>query len=162
MMGFLSLILIPPMYLSMRPTAPPLNPVVNAEEAVHVSAAITGGEKEGEYIVAIRATIVDGYHIYSITQPEGGPLATRIQIEPLIAFEVLNVKTTPPPEVKYYDFWPGLPVETHRDGVTWTFTMRFPNIVKGYPILRGTVFVAVCSDKQCFPPVEIPFVTTVR
>ena len=41
----------------------------------------------------ITATIKSGWHIYSITQPEGGPLATKITLKPPAGVRVGDFKS---------------------------------------------------------------------
>ncbi len=70
--------------------------------------------------VSVTASIADGWHMYSNTQPDGGPLQTKI--------ELLSdsVKLTGPfvpnhaPDIGANEVWPGLPIEEHHGEVIWT------------------------------------------
>ncbi len=69
--------------------------------------------------VSVIATIGDNWHMYSTTQPDGGPLPTEIK---MISE---SVKVTGPfvpdhaPEIGSNEVWPGLPIEEHHGVVTW-------------------------------------------
>ena len=70
--------------------------------------------------LSITANIANGWHLYSNTQPEGGPMATRIKL----LSDLVNL-TGPfipdqAPDIGADNAWPGLPIEEHHDVVTWT------------------------------------------
>ncbi len=68
----------------------------------------------------LEAAIADGWHMYSNTQPEGGPLATQIK---LLSDKVkLSGPFVPDhaADIGASEFWPGLPIEEHHGIVVWT------------------------------------------
>ncbi len=70
--------------------------------------------------VSVIATIADGWHMYSNTQPDGGPLPTEIK---LLSDSVMVTGPFVPdhaPEIGANEVWPGLPIEEHHGVVTWT------------------------------------------
>ena len=54
----------------------------NAKSVVTVRAQFTAPAADQPGRLWITATIAPGWHIYSITQPPGGPLATKIEVSP--------------------------------------------------------------------------------
>lgn len=77
------------------------------------------GSKNGR--LTITATIEDGWHIFSVTQPAGGPKASKFKLNGD------SVKLTGPltadhaPEIgSAEDIWPGLPLEEYHEKVVWT------------------------------------------
>lgn len=70
--------------------------------------------------VSVTASIAPGWHMYSTTQPEGGPMATKLKLL------TEGVNLTGPfiadhaPDISSDKAWPGLPIEEHHDEVTWT------------------------------------------
>ena len=70
--------------------------------------------------VSVTVTIADGWHMYSNTQPDGGPLATKLE---LTAPQLTRSGPFIPdhaPEISSNKVWPGLPIEEHHGQVTWT------------------------------------------
>ena len=70
--------------------------------------------------ISVTADIADNWHLYSTTQPEGGPMATKIKL----LSESVNL-TGPfipnqAPDIGSDRAWPGLPIEEHHGVVTWT------------------------------------------
>lgn len=70
--------------------------------------------------ISITADIAPGWHLYSTTQPEGGPMATKLKL----LSESVNL-TGPfipdhAPDIGSDKAWPKLPIEEHHDVVTWT------------------------------------------
>src|SRR5207248_9734247 len=53
----------------------------DAGETVSVTASVKSAEGDKPPQLIIEATIASGWHIYSITQPKGGPLATKIDVK---------------------------------------------------------------------------------
>ncbi|MCA9133986.1 MAG: thioredoxin family protein [Planctomycetales bacterium] len=103
--------------------------------------------------VQVRAKIVDGWHMFSTTQPAGGPLPTVIavqseQVELLGPFVPDHA-----PDIGSNDVWPGLPMEEHHGQVLWTAPLR--RIAESDPQqlrLPLTVQGQVCmTDGSCIP-----------
>lgn len=70
--------------------------------------------------ISITADIADNWHLYSTTQPEGGPMATKMKL----LSESVNL-TGPfipdqAPDIGSDRAWPGLPIEEHHGVVTWS------------------------------------------
>ena len=78
-------------------------------------------ESEGKLgRVSVTADIAPGWHMYSTTQPEGGPMATKLKL----LSETVNL-TGPfipdhAPDIGSDKAWPSLPIEEHHDVVSWT------------------------------------------
>ncbi len=108
-----------------------------------------------KYEVKIIATMQSPWHIYSTTQPEGGPLPTKITYakNPLLSTEG-NIK-----EVGK--------LETHYEEVFEVDTKFFNNKVEFVQVvnvkgnaktnLTGKVEFMACTNEQCLPPQEVPF-----
>jgi thiol:disulfide interchange protein len=84
--------------------------------------------------IRITATPDAGYHIYSVTQPDGGPLRTKIKpgqpdIKVLGSFE----PDVSPHETTEEAGFEGKIVELHDESVTWTATFELATPVTGEP-----------------------------
>src|SRR5688500_4835313 len=62
--------------------------------------------------VKLTAKIEDGWHIYSVTQPAGGPFPTKITVPTGQAFTVSGAIKSTTPEVKFDESF-GMDVEYH-------------------------------------------------
>jgi DsbC/DsbD-like thiol-disulfide interchange protein len=101
--------------------------------------------------VRLTAAIDDGWHLYSTTQPPGGPVPTRIAVaSPRFALE--GSLAFPKPSV-HADPNFGINVETYETGVTFTVPVR---VDKAAPVGTDTVVVTAryqaCNATLCLPP----------
>ncbi|MCA9191856.1 MAG: thioredoxin family protein [Planctomycetales bacterium] len=75
-------------------------------------------------LLFVEAQISDGWHMYSNTQPSGGPLPTEISLSGT------NIELTGPfvpdhqPDISKNDIWPDLPIEEHHGIVIWKAPFR--------------------------------------
>src|SRR5215472_1978869 len=69
--------------------------------------------------IALVATIDDGWHLYSTTQPAGGPIPTRISLSSSSIFTSDGAVTFPKPVVALDPNF-GINVETYAKTVTFT------------------------------------------
>lgn len=99
------------------------------------------------------ATIIDGWHMYSVTQPAGGPLETKIKSSS--DFIEFSGPFAPDhaPDVKFEEFWPGVPIEEHHGTVTWTAPLKLTkDIDPATSPLKLQLNGQVCKpDGSCIP-----------
>ena len=107
----------------------------------------------------ITATIKPGWHIYSITQPPGGPLATKILLRESQAYRLAgDFQVTVPPEKKAEDAFGGLVVESHAGTVTWHAPIELAAAVDPATFqIEGTLRAQGCDANACLPPRDFPF-----
>ena len=123
---------------------------------VTITAAIEAGADGRPDVLAVTATLEAGWHLYSITQKPGGPLATVIAVAgdsarwPSGPF----VPDSEPDRHRVDDVpaWKGLVLEEHAGKVTW----RAP-LGPGVGDVRGTVSLQLCQENACTPPDTIAF-----
>jgi thiol:disulfide interchange protein len=135
------------------------------EGELELTAGVTpaSGNKPAE--LSITAEIPAGWHIFSITQPAGGPTKTRIDLESSSQFQKTgDFKADPAPKVEHSDVYANIPIETHEGRVTWRAPIRLavgvdPASVK----INGTVFAQRClGEEKCLPPKKFKFSATVE
>ena len=152
---------------SSRPTseqAPPVKWSIEPARAAVASAETTS--------VRIDAQIERGWHIYSVTQPAGGPIATRITVP---AGQQLIASGTPVPSAPPRTSFDGafhMDVQLHENTVGFIVPLRAATtgatqvrVQGGAPsnarvamssVLPESVHVnvryQVCNDSLCFPP----------
>lgn len=113
----------------------------------------------GRATLSVTAKMESGWHIYSISQPPGGPVATKIRLDKSADFEVGKFSATVPPK-RHKDpaIWGDLQVEEHAGEVTWTAEVTFAAGVNPANVkISGAVVAQACSD-VCLPPKSYKFV----
>jgi thiol:disulfide interchange protein DsbD len=119
-------------------------------------------KKIGDKIYEIRlsADIKDGWHIYSQTTPDGGPIPTAITFtkNPLVISSGIP-KETGKLEKRFEPLF-GVDVKQYSDKV------EFVQIVKLKANVKTSVALAVefmvCNDKQCLPPTTKKFTVALK
>lgn len=107
----------------------------------------------------ITATLESGWHIYSIAQPPGGPLATKIALQPSDAYRLKDqFQASPPPEKKAEEAFDGTIVESHYDQVVWSAPIELaPGADPRQLRIDGTVKFQPCNAKGCMLPQTVAF-----
>ncbi|MFN3189690.1 MAG: protein-disulfide reductase DsbD domain-containing protein [Aureliella sp.] len=99
----------------------------------------------------VKATIADGYHTYSTTQPPGGPYATSIKLEGKSAKLAGEFKPDHPPEIGSDEVAYGpLQLEEFHGEVIWTAPIEFPNGYESKSDLTVSIDALVCQS-SCMP-----------
>jgi len=130
---------------------------------VQVVAAVEPGPQGGPEVLAVTATLEEGWHLYSVDQKPGGPQATRIVVAADSPRRVAGrfVPDEPPHRrtIKDVPGWNGLVVEEHSGTVTWRAPLEPAAAgAAGGAAVKGTVSLQLCRDNACTPPETIPFV----
>jgi thiol:disulfide interchange protein DsbD len=116
----------------------------------------------GQVSVALTATIDAGWHLYSTTQPPGGPVPTRIGVaSPGFLFD--GTLGFPKPSV-HPDPNFGINVETYEKSVTFTVPVRVDRTAPpGADTVIVTARYQACNATLCLPPqtAKVPVVLQV-
>lgn len=108
------------------------------------------------YEVHLKANIGPGWHIYSQTTPEGGPIRTSLTFtkNPLVTLQG-NAKEVGKMEKHKEPLFDNIEVKQFSNNVD------FVQLVKLKAPVKTSVDIAVefmvCNDKQCLPPVTKKF-----
>jgi DsbC/DsbD-like thiol-disulfide interchange protein len=98
--------------------------------------------------VHLTASIENGWHIYSITQRSGGPIATRISLQPGTSFKSAGTIAGPKPKVKFDENF-GINVESYEGTVVFNVPLRFTGANSSKLII--SVRYQSCSGQTCLP-----------
>lgn len=135
---------------------------------VKISAVVESGVGGEPDVLAVTATIEEGWHLYSLEQGKdapkpGGPKATRIMVaDDSPQRPVGGFRPDVEPDRRRVDdvpSWQGLVLEEHHGRVTW----RVPLVANPSGTaadVHGTVSLQLCQDTSCTPPETIPFTAT--
>lgn len=113
--------------------------------------------------IVVTAAIAKGWHIYSITQKRGGPVPTKISVEPGAAYKVSG-EFTPgkAPEAHIEAAFDDLAVETHEGKTVWTAPLDLaPGTDLATLSIAGKVSYQACNDSSCLPPATAKFTAAV-
>lgn len=111
-----------------------------------------------EAIVYLKATIDNGWHIYSLNQKAGGPVKTTVTFEPSKDYTKVGVTTEPKPIVKYEKVF-SMNVNYFEKQVIFQQKVKIP---KGSAAVKGKIEFMVCNDSKCLPPDEVSFSVQVK
>jgi thiol:disulfide interchange protein DsbD len=101
------------------------------------------------------------WHLYSITQPPGGPIATTIKVGPAETFRLAGtIEGTPPDIADDPNF--GMMTETHTDSVVYRIPVVTSPSANGTKQLVVALRYQTCNDRYCLPPVTDTITTDVR
>jgi len=102
------------------------------------------------YEVHITATLESGWHIYSQTTPDGGPVATTITFtkNPLLTL-IGTSKELGKLEQKHEELF-GVDVKQFSKTVDFVQTIKLKGKVK--TSVTGGIEFMTCNDRECLPP----------
>ncbi|MCF8357253.1 MAG: thioredoxin family protein [Prolixibacteraceae bacterium] len=110
---------------------------------------------ETVYELHFNATIDNGWHLYSNTLPEGGPIPTSINYESTEGFKLSGDLETNKKPVVYFDEIFSMELEYFGDQVTFTQKIE---ILGNNPLeISGYIEYMSCNDESCTPPAETEF-----
>jgi len=109
----------------------------------------------GKFEVRMTAVVEKGWHIYSQTTPEGGPIPTSVEFtkNPLVVLTG-NVKEVGKMETHFEKLF-DVNVKQYSNKVEFVQTASVKGNVKTN--LSGTVEYMLCNDTECLPPVRKTF-----
>lgn len=106
-----------------------------------------------EVVLLLKASIEEGWHIYSLTFPPDGPQATTFSFQPNKGYQ-LNGKVNAAAPIMKHDPTFNMRLGLYKNSVIFQQKILlndFPTAVK------GTLKFMACNDSQCLPPEEVNF-----
>ncbi|MEO8048956.1 MAG: protein-disulfide reductase DsbD domain-containing protein, partial [Acidobacteriota bacterium] len=98
----------------------------------------------------LKAAFQEGWHLYSLTTPAGGPIPTTAGLAENPA--VKSSKLYQPPPVRQFDKNFNLDTETFEKEVDLPVTAELTPDAKGSVELIAQVRYQACNDRLCLPP----------
>lgn len=112
-----------------------------------------------EAVVFLKATIDEGWHIYSQNVGDGGPVKTTFTFPASKSYTVAGTTTEPKPISKFEKAF-NMQVSYFEHEVVFQQKIKLKS---GAPTeVKGTLEFMTCNDKQCLPPEDIDFSITVK
>lgn len=136
-------------------------PTGGGEEPVAISASFAPATDEQAAMLRIDAKLRPDWHVYSITQPPGGPKRTTIKLADSSDYKVRGeFKSLNPPVSRIDDgAWQGLEIQEHADEVTWFVPLDVAEGTDPTKLeVKGTVSLLACNE-SCMA-MSLPFVAS--
>jgi hypothetical protein len=115
---------------------------------------------KSEGIVFLKATIDEGWHLYSQTVPNGGPTKTTITFEKSGAYELMGTTQEPKPITRVEMVFNGMTVSYFVNSVIFQQKVRLKS--PGPIIIKGNVEYMTCDDEKCIPADTVPFSVIIK
>lgn len=109
--------------------------------------------KAGEsFNLEIAAEIDKGWHLYSLEQPAGGPIPTRIKLPENQKFKLSGEIESPPPQV-VFDTNFNMDTQFYENEAVFTLPVEASrDTLIGKNTLSVNTFYQTCNDSVCLPP----------
>ena len=107
-----------------------------------------------EAVVFLKATIQDGWHIYSQNLKDGGPIKTSFTFLPSKEYSLVGKTSEPAPATKYEDAFK-MNVSYFEKSVIFQqkIKLKSPNA----SVVKGKLEYMTCNDRKCLPPEDLDF-----
>ncbi len=111
-----------------------------------------------EATIYVKATIEDGWHLYSQTVKPGGPNKTIFTFPKSKDYTLVGGTTEPKPISKFEKVF-NMNVAYFADEVVFQQKVK---LNKGAKAVKGKVEFMVCNDVKCLPPSEVEFTVPIK
>lgn len=111
-----------------------------------------------EAVIYLKATIQQGWHVYSQTVKPGGPVKTTITFSPSKEFTKVGPTVEPKPITKYEKVF-DMNVGYFENSVIFQQKIK---LNKPQALVKGTIEFMTCDDSRCLPPDEVKFSVQVK
>jgi DsbC/DsbD-like thiol-disulfide interchange protein len=107
-----------------------------------------------EAMVFLRATIQDGWHIYSQNVKDGGPIKTSFTFEPSKEYSLIGATAEPTPITKYEK---AFTMNVSYFEKTVTFQQKIKLKSAKVTAIKGKLEYMTCNNMKCLPPEDVDF-----
>lgn len=111
-----------------------------------------------EAVVLVKAIINKGWHIYSQNVADGGPAKTAFAFTKSDEYALVDKPIEPQPLKKFEKAF-DMNVTYFENTVVFQQKVK---LVKGNPVIKGTVSFMACSNKECLPPEDVEFSVAIK
>jgi DsbC/DsbD-like thiol-disulfide interchange protein len=106
-----------------------------------------------EVTLYLKASIQDGWHMYSQNIADGGPVKTSFSFYPAKDYK-LNGKTIEPKAITKFEKSFEMNVSYFEKAVIFQQNIKLTGATA---VVKGTLEFMVCNDQQCLPPETVEF-----
>ncbi|TWT99389.1 Thiol:disulfide interchange protein DsbD precursor [Botrimarina colliarenosi] len=130
----------------------PLAGEVDTADLVKLGARFAPAGNGAPAMIEVTAKIAEGYHIFSVTQPPGGPQRTSLKLNAPSSARLAGPWVADPAPKTHVDqeIWVGLPIEEHFGTVTWRAPIELPAGVDPATLtVSGVANMQACTETAC-------------
>lgn len=113
---------------------------------------------DSEAVIFMKATIDNGWHIYSQHVEEGGPIKTSFTFNATNDYTLVGKPAEPKPKTKHEEVF-GMDVSYFDKEVVFQQKVK---LNKGATTVKGSVEFMACDATQCLPPDEVEFTVAIK
>lgn len=129
------------------------------ESPISPEAVIVAADGDQPAILVVTVKLDDGYKTYSITQPPGGPIRTKIKLETSDKYIIGQFSAVEEPKIRPEPAFNNLSVEEYTGSVSWYAPLSLAEGVSADDLeIRGQIYAQACNDSGCLQPRNHPFV----
>lgn len=134
----------------------------SGEITLEASGVIVPPTGDQPAVLIVSGILDDSLWTYSITQPPGGPVRTKIKIDKSDSYQVGDFVSISEPKVVPEKFATIVNSEKHFGGNSWYAPLQLSAGVKLEELeIKGKIFAQVCTAENCFPPKDYRFTAKV-
>ena len=111
-----------------------------------------------EAVVFMKATIDQGWHLYSQTVKDEGPVKTTFTFPADKEYTIIGNTIEPKPVTRFEKVF-SMDVSFFEHEVIFQQKVK---LKAGRAIVKGTLEYMTCNDKQCLPPEDVTFSIAVK
>lgn len=111
-----------------------------------------------EATLYLKASIEEGWHLYSQNIPDGGPVKTSFKFTPAKTYKLNGKAIEPKPIVKFEKAF-DMNVGYFENSVIFQQKIKLTGATA---TVKGTLEYMVCDDSQCLPPETVEFSIPVK
>ncbi|MFZ4262886.1 protein-disulfide reductase DsbD domain-containing protein [Sphingobacterium sp. HJSM2_6] len=112
-----------------------------------------------EAVVLVKATIEQGWHIYGLTVPAGGPISTSFEFTPVNGAKLTGKPIAKEAKTKYEDVFK-MEVPYYNGEVVFQQKVKLAN--NKPTTIKGVATFMACDKERCLPPDEYEFAVTIK
>jgi len=107
-----------------------------------------------EAVVFLKATIDEGWHVYGLNVPDGGPIKTSFTFAKSNDYSLVGAASQPTP-IKKYESTFKMDVTYFEKSVIFQQKIKLKSA--GATTVKGQLEYMTCNDHKCLPPEDIDF-----
>ena len=110
---------------------------------------------DGVVTLSFKATLKQGWHIYDVTLPDGGPTPTHIELDGAKGVKLLEGLKPSKKPTSIFD--PNFDMNLRWYTGSVTFEQKAQIGDPEHFVLSGDLVYMLCNDQTCLPPTRLPF-----
>lgn len=110
---------------------------------------------DGVVTLSFKATLKQGWHIYDVTLPDGGPTPTHIELDGAKGVKLLEGLKPSKKPTSIFD--PNFDMNLRWYTGSVTFEQKAQIEDPEHFVLSGDLVYMLCNDQTCLPPTRLPF-----